>query len=541
MLNTILFKTFLSFIFFSLTLSLSSQNTVGVLTNSVSSLDGYTLFTAQKDTYLINNCGEVINQWTSKYNSGRSVYLLENGKLLRAANIPNPGKIAIKGFGGRIELFDWDNNLIWEYEYSTTKVTQHHEIFPMPNGNILMLAASILTYEEAIQLGRNPEKLGKELYNEQILELKPIGKDDANIVWQWDIKDHLIQDFDDTKSNYGVVSDNPQRLDINYLGSSILKNPNWLHANSIQYNDRLDQIIISIRSLSEIYIIDHSTTTAEAASSSGGKYLKGGDLLYRWGNPIAYGQGTIEDQKLFGQHYPYWIPEGFIDAGKIIVFNNGLNRTSKYSEIDIINPPTSASGVYSYNANTAYGPTNPDYIYTAPIKTDFYSPILSSAQRLSNGNTLICAGTSGHFFEIDQNENIVWEYINPAASRRILISGNDSKIKANSIFRVKKYDSDYAAFNDKNLNPGSTIEDKALEAIKSELSNLTTKYNPKGDILIIETTNKIDKIKVYDLLGNLVANELNSKNINLNNLSNGLYIVKIYANNTSIISKIYIE
>jgi len=523
---------------FILTISVSGQNTIGVLSNSVGSLDGYTLFTAQKETYLINNCGEIVNQWTSNYNSGRAVYLLANGNLLRAANIPNPGKIKIKGFGGRIELFNWGGDLIWEYEYSTTNVTQHHDIFPMANGNILMLAASILTYEEAIQLGRKPEYLGKELYNEQILELKPVGKDGAIIVWQWDIKDHLIQDFDDTKSNFGIVSDNPQRLDINFLGGSLIKNPNWLHANSIQYNNHLDQIIISIRSLSEIYIIDHSTTTAEAASSIGGKYSKGGDFLYRWGNPVAYGQGTVDDQKLFGQHYPHWITEGFIDADKIIVFNNGWNRSGKFSEIDIINPPTSSPGVYTYNTNTAYGPVNPDYIYSAPKNTDFFSPILSSAQRLSNGNTLICEGTSGYFFEIDQSENIVWEYINPATSRKILIPGSDSKISANSIFRAKKYDSEYAAFDNKTLTPKNTIEEKALEAIKNELSNLTSSFHKKSEILKFETNNKIDKIEIYNLSGQLVVKEHNSKSVNLKSILSGLYLAKIYSNDIFILNKI---
>lgn len=436
----------------------SDQNTVGILLNTKKAFKGYTLFTVHTKTYLINNSGEVVHQWSSKYSSGKSVYLLENGNLLRAAQIPNPpNNILIPSIGGKVELFDWDGNLIWEYNYSTNKLSQHHDVFPMPNGNVLMLAATILDEAEAIQMGR---KLltppFKQLYNEQILELKPKNSNDADIVWEWNIKDHLIQDYDSTKDNYGNISENPQLLDLNYIGTA--SGPSWLHINSIQYNAESDQIVLSSKHLGEIYIIDHSTTSAEASTNSGGTYQKGGDLLYRWGNPIAYGQGTVKDQKLFGPHYPHWIGKGLKDAGKIILFNNGTNRFPNYSEIDIITPPTSASGEYIYKANTAYGPINPDYIYTAPEKTDFYSPFQSSAQRLPNGNTFICEGKQGRFFEIDSNENIVWEYISPVGASEILNQGDDPASTSNSVFRAKKYSADYKAFDGKDLTPGLPIE-----------------------------------------------------------------------------------
>jgi hypothetical protein len=327
----------------------------------------------------------------------------------------------------------------------------------MPNGNVLILAVTVLNRNEASQMGRKlltPPRF--QLYNEQILELKPKNSNKADIVWEWNVKDHLIQDYDKTKDNYGVVGDNPQRLDINYLGSST--GASWLHLNAIQYSAELDQIVFSSKHLSEIYIIDHSTTTAEAASGSGGKFGKGGDLLYRWGNPMAYRHGTHEDQKLFGPHYPHWIEEGLKDAGKIMIFNNGAHRFPNYSEIDIIAPPTSAPGVYIYKMNVAYGPETPDYVYTAPVKTDFYSPFQSSAQMLPKGNILICEGKQGRLFEIDSNENIVWEYINPVGASKVMNQGDDPAGTSTSVFRVKKYAKDYAAFKGRNLTPGLPIE-----------------------------------------------------------------------------------
>lgn len=510
----------------------NAQNTVGVTLNTANAYDGYTLFTVNFDTYLMNNCGEVINKWTSAHKTGKSVYLLENGNLLRAALIDNPGNIAIPGIGGRIELFDWDGNLIWEFDFTTNTSIQHHDIYPMPNGNILVLGATILTDTEAFDLGRDPSKLsGNQLYNEQIVELEPVGSSDANVVWQWDVKDHLIQDFDNTKSNFGVISEHPEKLDINQIGISN-GNANWLHANSIQYNEDLDQIVISFRNLSEIYIIDHSTTTSEAASNSGGTYQKGGDFLYRWGNPQIYGQGTATDQQLFHQHYPHWIPEGSPDGGKIIMYNNGLNRTPSFSEVFIINPLHS-QGVYS-TTNGVYGPTTPDFTYQAPTPTDFYSAILSSAQRLPNGNTLICEGTSSHFFEIDANKEIVWEYFSPITDSSILSQG-DSPESSTNLFRVKKYAKDYAGFTGKDLTPGLPIELNSnnsqctiLNVSENEINNIVLFPNPVKDVLNISSQTEITKIEIYNLLGVLIGQYEYQKELNLSNLKPSIYFIKLY-------------
>jgi len=529
------YKRVVFFFLFILTITVSSQNTVGILSNTANSLNGYTLFSSQKETYLINNCGEVVNQWTSNF-KGFNAYLLENGNLLRASVIDNPGNIAIPGVAGRIELFDWDSNLLWAYNFNTDTRIQHHDVFPMPNGNVLVLSAIILSDTEAIQMGRDPSKLNEtQLYTEQVIELEPIGTNDANTVWQWDIKDHIIQDFDNTKDNFGIVGENQQLLDINYVGLSG-GNANWLHINSMQYNAQLDQIILSTRHLSEIYIIDHSTTIAEATSNTGGIYGKGGDFLYRWGNPLVYRQGTSFNQILDGQHFPHWIPEDYSDGGKIILFNNGFTRPSPgFSEVFILNPPVTSPGFYNYLANSAYGPNEPDYIYTAPIKTDFFSPILSSSQRLPNGNTFICEGTSGHFFEIDSNENIVWEYINPISNTIILSQGDDPKSVTNNVFRAYKYSADYSAFDGKILTPGLPIElnpDLTQCAILSvadvDFNELSLYPNPVENSLNIVSDDEVEKVEIYDVQGRKINVENMKKNINFTTYSKGIYFLKVF-------------
>ncbi len=432
-----------------------AQNTIGVLSKSEGVFEGYTLFAPNfsTETYLINNCGQVVNQWTSSFYPGVSVYLLENGNLLRTGGV-SESEIIIGAPGGKIELYDWDGNLLWEYVYSSNEISQHHDVFPLPNGNILMLAVTTMSQTEAVQAGRDPSKLLDVLYNEQIIELEPVGTNDANIIWEWNIKDHLIQNFDNSVDNFGVVKDHPELLNINFMEDQNGL-ANWLHINSIDYNESLNQIILSSKNLNEIYIIDHSTTSEEAASHTGGIYGKGGDFLYRWGNPEAYDFGGIDDKKLFGQHYAHWIPENVNDAGKIMIFNNGGSR--EYSSLDIINPELSAPGVYSFDQIDGFSPNASEWSYVDPTDPElFYSHILSSGQRLPNGNTLICAGESGHFFEVDQNNNTVWEYINPVNADGAASQGEVPAF--NYVFRAYKFALDYPAFIGRNLVPQDPIE-----------------------------------------------------------------------------------
>ncbi|MCK7591943.1 aryl-sulfate sulfotransferase [Subsaxibacter sp. CAU 1640] len=520
-----------------------SQNTVGTITSSTAMYDGLTLFTpnASTETYLIDNCGRVVNQWSSTYQPANSVYLLENGNLLRTGKIIN-SQITFGGVGGHIQLYDWDNNLLWEYTYSSPVLSQHHDIYPLPNGNILMLAVNTMTQAQAIQAGRNPSLLlNNKIYNEHILELEPVGTNSVNIVWEWNIKDHLIQDFDSSKDNFGVVGDHPELLDFNYLNGNN-GNANWLHINSIQYNNDLDQIILSSRLMDEIYIIDHSTTTAEASSHSGGLYGKGGDFLYRWGNPEAYDKGDSTDKTLFSQHYPHWIPNGLVDAGKIMVFNNG--NSIRYSTVNIFSPPMSSPGVYIYDPVNGYGPSGSDWVYTDPVDpSNFFSAILSSAQRLPNGNTLICDGDSGYFFEIDPSNNIVWEYINPDSADGILSQGETST--QNLVFRAFKYALDYPAFTGRDLTPGDPIEINPdlincenLSINESNINNIKIYPNPTSKLLTFDFDGLIERIDIIDMMGTLIITASNVHELDISHLNSGVYFLRLEIDKQFLIKKI---
>ncbi len=164
----------------------------------------------------------------------------------------------------------------------------------------------------------------------------------------------------------------------------------WNHSNSIDYNAELDQILISVRNFSEIWVIDHSPTTAEAAGHTSGDSDKGGDLLYRWGNPHAYDAGTATDQQLFVQHDAQWIPAGYPGAGNILVFNNGAGRPGgNYSSVDEIMPPVDNAGNYALDASSTFGPAAPVWSYSAGKQTDFYATNISGAQRLPSGGAAV--------------------------------------------------------------------------------------------------------------------------------------------------------
>ncbi|KYK19974.1 hypothetical protein AYK24_04495 [Thermoplasmatales archaeon SG8-52-4] len=359
-----------------------------------------------KSTYLRESSGQLNHTWYSNYLPGASVWWIgdENWTIMRTIRVGiGPGS---GGKGGGVQKVEWDGTVIWDFRYNTNGVMSHHDIFMLPNGNVFLIAWETKTRSEAIAAGRNPNTLSeKGLWPDHIIEVEPTGPTSGDIVWEWHAWDHLIQDYDPSKDNYGIISEHPELIDINYDTTT---EADFMHSNSVDYNENLDQILLSVLNYNEIWIIDHSTTTEEAAGHTGGNSGKGGDILYRWGNPKAYDRGNSDDQKFSYQHDARWIIEGYPGEGNILVFNNGINR--HYSSVDEIIPPVNEDGEYYLENNEAYGPENHTWSYTANPPTSFYEDHLGGAHRLRSGNTLISSGVSGKVFEVTKEKNIVWEY-----------------------------------------------------------------------------------------------------------------------------------
>jgi len=544
-------------LFFVLIFGMSNAQTVGLIEKTSGSLDdGYVLFApiSSTTTYLIDKCGKRVKTWPSTYRPSLSVYLTEDGYIVRPGKLNNT-TFTTSGSGGIIQKIDWNGNVVWSYTISDATRCQHHDLKVLPNGNILVIAWELKTNAEAIAAGRNPNLVNTTLWSEQILELQPVGTNQANIVWEWHLWDHLVQDIDATKQNFGNISTNPQLLNINFNAVAGPTGIDWIHLNAIDYNEELDQIILSSRFLDEIWIIDHSTTTAQAASHSGGNSGKGGDILYRWGNPASYNNGTLADRKLFGQHNARWIGSGFPFQNQIMIFNNGFERTGgNYSTVEIINPPLNG---FNYTQTLPYLPAAPSWIYNAGNPNIFFATNISGAQQLSNGNVLFCDGPAGTFTEVTTNGSTVWKYVNPVVTSGILAQGAAPSM--NTVFKCDFYPSNYSGFAGQTLIAGNTIENSnvvsascnlVLNANENIVSDSSIKIypNPASEWLKVDFGEHISngnlKVKLINSLGQVVYEEdfINSNlTIPVKSFAEGIYILVINKDELFQTSKVIIR
>ncbi|MBL8842661.1 MAG: DUF1080 domain-containing protein [Planctomycetes bacterium] len=465
----------------------------GLIARTDAAAPGYTLFAPFSDTttYLIDLDGKVVHTWESRYHPGLLAYLLPDGRLLRGISVD--AKLPFKdngGDSGGVQLFSWEGELLWEYHIATEHGLQHHDLEPLPNGNVLVIVRESKTREQVRDAGRLPDAIGEDgMWPCAVLEIEPLPPIGARVVWEWHAWDHLIQDLDADKPEYGVVADHPERININgdlpraeeaaddangaalspeerakmqavgYLAADDTTDdaekkrrtsPDWLHINAVDYHAGLDQIALSTPKLNEVWIIDHGTTTEEARGRTGGKRGKGGDLLYRWGNPQNWQRGKKADRQLFFQHDVQWIPDGFPGAGHLTIFNNGRQRPAgEYSTVVEIAPPLLPDGTYALAPDAAYEPKAPTWSYEPPEAERFYASFISGTHRLQNGNTLICDGPEGRLFEVTPDGKVAWDYKVPYGSA----DGEDGPRMTFSLFRATRIAPDHPAIAGRTLAP----------------------------------------------------------------------------------------
>jgi hypothetical protein len=463
--------------------------------------NGYTLFAASGKTYLIDMEGHVINQW----NIGTNPRLLDNGNLLDAS------KSDPSGFSGFIEQ-SWTGTTIWTYTETRSTYFPHHDWTRIFNKKLnayttLYIANKTVTQAQALAAGANPASgTYSDVTVDAIVEVDMNG----NIVWEWWFFDHMVQDFDATKLNYvgtgKTIADYPGRMNINMPGKPLKKD--WLHCNSIDYNETLGQIVInSVHG--EFYIIDHDNTFL-AGNPSGSIALAAttsGDFLYRFGDPARYYQGdppsvlddwtfsTTGNKQIGGSHDVHWIKTGLPGAGNIQIFNNAeylfervsqsyifevnpYYNSSKVNTGTYINPPAAGYYTWAYPNKDAMKQNKlisnqVVWIYNSMNDQNFFSTIGGSEQRLPNGNTLICSDTQGHLFEITYGDGttlpqVVWEYINPVTTDGIKKIITDQYPMYNSVFRCIRYTSTHPALVGKDLTPKTSITGKTPVYLKPE-------------------------------------------------------------------------
>ena len=525
--------------------------------------NGYTLYSTQSSTSatLMDSNQVTFKTWSGLSSStGYSSYLAPGGILIRATKTTTtPSGVPGGPICGKVQKHDYAGTLIWDYTCSGTDFVSHHDICPMPNGNVLFIVYERRTVAQLTAVGST---LTTEMWPDKIVEVEPTGLTTGNVVWEWKSFDHLMQDKDTNKPNYVATADmknHPERLNINYKPTK-----DWQHMNGVDYNPILDQIAWSSHNHNEWYIIDHSTTTAEAATSIGGNSGKGGDILYRWGNPVAYGATGTAILKV--THDSHWIPEGVPNAGRLVGFNNqGVSASA--SAVDQVITPISGY-TYTITPGSPYGPTT----YTQRHAVNGYSSNMGSSDQLPNGNMLVCVATSGKIYEIDPAGTQLWTktiggstaqshaydscYIfnTPPAIPTITLSGTTLTSTSATTYQWYMNGALITGANSQTFSPSATgiyvvrITDangcvyryaKGFSYVKPnavfdfDFSNSVQVYpNPTSGMLTITDDGILNNkfmVLVYDNFGRLLMNVSNNKQINLGALSSGIYSITILA------------
>ena len=465
--------------------------------------EGYTLFTPMlgRNAYLIDMRGQVVNMWPTpeswwEAEIRESARLLEDGTLLRAKTVGDGST------PGTYQLVDWDGEVIWEFENMREGYSGHHDFRMIWNPKLeertlMYTNTREMTHEEVIALGVDPAL--RESYASRPDGLIEIDMD-GNIIWEWNVSDHLVQDINPDLSTYGVISEHPERLDPNF-GTGV--SGNWIHANAFDYNEILDHVVINNSRLSEFYVIDHGSTFIPGDPERSIELAAGdaGDFIYRWGNACVYDSGDCPSmtdeglstsnghQQVFFSHDIQWIRDREVrplngeipGAGHFLIFNNGARQPGPtFSSVIELNPydRPMGKGVYVPQTVAGYerlrvgggmssGEQNVSkqvvWRFNGTVPNSFYSMYISGVQRLPNGNTLVCPGAHGHIFEVTTDGDIVWEYINPVGDR---ISNDDGVYKImtdrvgggfNSIFKCQRFSPNYPGLEGRDLTSRGTI------------------------------------------------------------------------------------
>ena len=494
--------------------------------------NGFALYNAQgsNTTYLIDENQNISHTWNMTTECNYTVQLKENGNLVRGTK--NNGNILTGAAqGGRVQEIAPDGSIIWDYMYSDADHLSHHDL-TLVGDNVLITAWEVKTAAEVTAAGYTTTS---DKWPTHFIELEDDGNGGANIVWEWHVWDHMCQDIDASKPNYVAnISDNPELIDVNMIQAQSGPGPgggggDWFHVNGVDYNEDLDQIVFSSRFASEIFIIDHSTTSAEAASHSGGTSGMGGDILYRWGNPSNYGMSGTQ-VIVSAVHDARWITnDGRPNGGFLQIFNNcGAGCTGQgpsavaNSTIDGIETPWDATtNTYLRTPGLAFSPAS----YTTRYECAYSSDGQSASDRMSNGNIFVNASKSV-MYEVDSLGAIVWGPYQTDSPKGF------------------RYECDYPgiiALESFMTNTTSTTCFDATAIIENTLAETLTIYpNPTRNVVTInfETLTLQDiNINIINSLGQQVyasafnnhIGTLNEK-VNLASFSEGLYFVKITNN-----------
>lgn len=341
--------------------------------------------------FLLNKEGFKVKEWSFDQKLGNDIEILHNGNFVAMfKQIVSP--ITFGGVGGEIKILNSDGSTQWSYLCADNNKVAHHDVEMLPNGNVLFLVWERLTPAQALNYGIEVQN---DIFPEALYEVNPNSN---QIVWEWHSYDHVIQDSNSLLPNFGQINQNPHRINFSY---NSIQNGDIMHANGIDFDEQKNVIYMSVNFYSEVWVIDHSTTVSQSASSIGGNYNKGGDLLYRFGNPSAY-NSNFGTRLFYNNHYPNLIKKEVPGKGNMLVYCNGTNiQQSTVFEIKLPN-----------EFNLLTDSSNEPEVAWSFTDNDLFFNLISGAVRLKNGNTLITEGDYG-IWEVTNQKDVVWKYKNP--------------------------------------------------------------------------------------------------------------------------------
>ena len=378
---------------------------------------GYTLFMGRQiGAILINMNGKVVRQW--KDFMGMPCKMIKGGHILGSL-AARDAAIASQDFAD-VTMIDWDGNVEWtfnKYDHVNDPdgiewaARQHHDYqmegnpvgYPVPGQEVTpdfgkML---ILTHKDV----NKPKISPHQLLDDCLIEIDREG----NILWEWSVIDHF-NEFGFTEEQKNAMYRDPTMRptgqgDLFHINCASYVGPNhWYDEGDERFNP--ENIIMDSRECNIMFIVSHET--GEIVWQVGPDFTKTPELRIF---------GTV-----VGPHHTHMIPRGLPGEGHIMVYDNGgwagYGAPNQFSKTGLKVSRRDGSRVVEFDPTTLeivweckgeeIGATD------APFTTHyFYSPLTSDAQRLPNGNTFICEGTSGRFMEFTPDNELVWEYNYP--------------------------------------------------------------------------------------------------------------------------------
>ncbi|MDR1512659.1 MAG: aryl-sulfate sulfotransferase [Propionibacteriaceae bacterium] len=380
---------------------------------------GYTVFPSAKGALLIDMRGHEVNLWPGTH--GFPDKILPGGFVLTTTGQRDPKRGYMDGFD--LVQLSWDGDVVWRFHDNeaiddpglpfATLARQHHDhqregstvgyfapgAAPRTDGGTTL----ILVHQDV----EDPRISDKPLLDDRIIEVTWEGE----TVWEWRPVEHFAElDFDETARNALfrdpalVGTGRGDWLHLNCV-STLGPNP-WHDAGDERFHP--DNIIWDARNANILAIVSKAT----------------GRVVWRVGPDFSATPELRQLGWIIGQHHLHMIPAGLPGAGNLLVFDNGgwggygapsgLSRYGfnsqhrAWSRVVELNPQT-LEVVWEHTARSAGWAD----------RSRFYSPYVSSAQRLPNGNTLLTEGSDGRLIEVTAAGETVWEYINPYYSESL--------------------------------------------------------------------------------------------------------------------------